>query len=93
MYIADQWGEANMPTAVQKKKTRKALLDDLQVAVVAYLKQQHGKTSPGADAVREIAREQGVDHSYVTAAMWALVDEGTLDYGRGAELTLTSKRS
>jgi DNA-binding MarR family transcriptional regulator len=93
VYVADHWGDAHMPTAIQRKKTREALLDKLQAALVAYLKQQDGKTSPGADAVRQIAQEQGVDHSYVTAAMWALVDEGRLEYGRGADLTLTSKRS
>jgi len=87
LYRAQQWEGALMTTTTSRN--REDLLRDLKDALVEYLGKHPGGTAPGAEAVHRVALEENVDPSYVTDAMWVLVEEGVAEYGRMAELTLT----
>jgi len=67
--------------------SRAALRDEARQALLTYLQAQ-GSRAAGADAVRAVAANLGVSPSAIVAAMWSLVDEGTVEYDDGAQLAL-----
>lgn len=63
--------------------------EELRRAIEEHLRARD--TTEGATLVREVALDEDAETSRVVAAMWTLVDDGTVEYQPGARLRLASR--